>query len=342
LGRLGEQGRDLLPLRFGQQRSRSGHRPSFGAADSPYLSSQKTQLPSFQDPVLGYATASNHNDLTEFLQRLSSPRELVDQLSDRSRLLFDTEWCDPIEKQIERYASETAGSLSSFFEKQPTGKLIEFSVIGRIMQVNDLLIESNRFRGNPLVDAPTSWQYLLWKYEYGAGTPPQSSEDVRDTLITKVVSVEGSANPGLLSGLSPEALIELRKAGAMSDLREVIRRGIEGVDSASESSLAEVGEAVVANICDAFAKHRKELDELATGRRRFCGFDVSRCITFGAISIGAASTGNLALAVIAASAGVVGAPRIDELWKTYKELASKKEKLQRSPAGLLFHHLQKR
>src|SRR5271170_1495774 len=57
-GRLGEQGRDLLPLRFGQQRTRSGHRPSLGAADSPYLSSQKIQLPSFQNTVLGYATAS--------------------------------------------------------------------------------------------------------------------------------------------------------------------------------------------------------------------------------------------------------------------------------------------
>src|SRR6202166_949306 len=59
-GRLGEQGRDLLPLRFGQQRTRSGHRPSLGAANSPYLSSQKIQLPSFQDSVLGYATASRN------------------------------------------------------------------------------------------------------------------------------------------------------------------------------------------------------------------------------------------------------------------------------------------
>src|SRR5271155_3351123 len=57
-GRLGEQGRDLLPLRFGQQCTRSGHRPSLGAADSPYRSSQKIQPPYFQDPVLGYATAS--------------------------------------------------------------------------------------------------------------------------------------------------------------------------------------------------------------------------------------------------------------------------------------------
>jgi hypothetical protein len=58
LGWFGEQGRDFLPLRFGQQRTGSRHRPSFGAADSAYLSFHKIQLPSFQSLVLGYATAS--------------------------------------------------------------------------------------------------------------------------------------------------------------------------------------------------------------------------------------------------------------------------------------------
>jgi hypothetical protein len=48
LGRFGEQGRDFLPLRFGQQRTGSRHRPSFGAADLAYASSAKAQPPSFQ------------------------------------------------------------------------------------------------------------------------------------------------------------------------------------------------------------------------------------------------------------------------------------------------------
>jgi hypothetical protein len=58
LARLGKQGSNVLPLHFRQQRTRPGHQPSFGAADFVYLSSEKTQLPSFQGPVLGYATAS--------------------------------------------------------------------------------------------------------------------------------------------------------------------------------------------------------------------------------------------------------------------------------------------
>src|SRR6516162_8981 len=42
-GRLGEQGRDFLSLRIGQQRTGSRHRPSFGAADSAYPSFHQTQ-----------------------------------------------------------------------------------------------------------------------------------------------------------------------------------------------------------------------------------------------------------------------------------------------------------
>src|ERR1700688_112793 len=47
-GRLGEQGRHFLPLRFGQQRTRPRHRPSFGAADLAYLPFSKIQPSSFQ------------------------------------------------------------------------------------------------------------------------------------------------------------------------------------------------------------------------------------------------------------------------------------------------------
>src|SRR5258707_8723988 len=72
LERFGKQGSDFLPLHFRQQRPRPGHRPSFGAADFAYLSSEKTQLPSFQEPVLGYATASNDFEISRSKLLLTS------------------------------------------------------------------------------------------------------------------------------------------------------------------------------------------------------------------------------------------------------------------------------
>jgi hypothetical protein len=59
-GWLGEQGRNFLPLRFGQQRTGPRHRPSFGSADSAYALFWKTRPSSFQALVSGYATASSY------------------------------------------------------------------------------------------------------------------------------------------------------------------------------------------------------------------------------------------------------------------------------------------
>jgi hypothetical protein len=78
LGRLGKQGRDLLPLRFGQQRSRPCHRPSLGATDSAYPSFPRTQPPLFQSLVRSYATASSGFRNTKSTgDPLDKPSELV-------------------------------------------------------------------------------------------------------------------------------------------------------------------------------------------------------------------------------------------------------------------------
>jgi Protein of unknown function (DUF5131) len=71
LGRFGEQGRDSLPLRFGQQRTGPRHRPSCGAADPAYPSFPETQPSSFQKLVPGYATAS-YQILTKRPGRIAS------------------------------------------------------------------------------------------------------------------------------------------------------------------------------------------------------------------------------------------------------------------------------
>jgi hypothetical protein len=282
---------------------------------------------------------ANVEELTAFLVDLSSPAELVARVSDPSRLLFDTEWAGPLEQQIKRYGEEIAGRLGPGLGTDSAGRTIQLALIGRMMQANDVVFKASRLRGNPIIDAPTSWQYLLWKYEYDGRLPENLSPSIRDLLITKVISVEGSAKIGLLTSVPPEVLIELRRSGAMAELREVMRKGVEDVDAASPASLAEVGETVVTNLSHAFAKHRKELEEFHSTQRKFFGFDVGRWIAFGGISIGAASGGSPSLAVLAASLGMIGAPRIDELWTRWKEIQSQGDTLRRSPTGILFRHL---
>jgi hypothetical protein len=53
--------------------------------------------------------------------------------------------------------------------------------------------------GSPLIDAPTSWQHLQWKYEYD-GDDAISSADKRNILISKALDSR------MLDGVPPDTL----------------------------------------------------------------------------------------------------------------------------------------
>lgn len=103
---------------------------------------------------------ANFQELTDFLEKFPDPGALIASLSDASRLLFDVDWSGP-DDQIRRYTSEINARLTGGASQQSVGKAVQFGLLGRMMQANDVLFKASRVQGNPLVDAPTSWQYLL-------------------------------------------------------------------------------------------------------------------------------------------------------------------------------------
>jgi hypothetical protein len=92
------------------------------------------------------------------------------------------------------------------------------------MQANDSIWASNRYFGTPLVDATTSWRYLLWTYEYSS----ERSVDLNFTapeklLISKAIQPDHE-EPVLHVLKAPlQTLIELRKHHALTELREIMR-----------------------------------------------------------------------------------------------------------------------
>jgi hypothetical protein len=99
---------------------------------------------------------------------------------------------------------------------------------------------------------------------------------------------------------------------------------------------------VIENVASAFAEHAKQLQELATSRRKFDGLDVSRWIAAGGLSIAAAAIPDVRwLAILGASATVFGASKPEELLARHRELNAESERLKRSPTGIMFRHLKK-
>src|ERR1017187_781363 len=277
--------------------------------------------------------------LQSFLSQFLTADKWVAKRVDPTRLLFDSDWSETLPEQFARYTQDTA----SWFPGTVGASVAETTYrafFGRMMQTNDLLFRSAGYRGTPLIDAATSWQYLLWKYEYDSDCSGMSQKEMQETVISKAIATEGSTEFGMLSGVSPQSLIELRRKGAMASLREAIRNGLKDIDLSSLDSLPRVADEVIATIDRKFEEHDRELRGIISSRRKFFGQDVSRCVVVGGLSIAAALTQNVSLAILAAAAPfTVGAPSIPDLRKQWQSLQAQSQELQRSPAAILFRHL---
>lgn len=148
--------------------------------------------------------------VNQFLRGFKKAEELVSALAEPNRLLFDTEWNEPLDAQFARYAEDVEGKFKP--GTNDASHITARMILGRMMQSNDTAFRAARFGGTPLIDAETSWRYLVWKYEYN-GNLPRRPDDNRELILNKAISIEGTGN-GMLSNLPPEMLIELRKQGA--------------------------------------------------------------------------------------------------------------------------------
>ncbi|HEY4679393.1 MAG TPA: hypothetical protein VIJ01_19675 [Candidatus Angelobacter sp.] len=279
---------------------------------------------------------SSADDLLKFVSKYNEPAALLGQIADPSRVLFDAEWSGSLADQFARLNSEIGPLMGSSLSSAE--KFYRF-LLGRMGQANDVLFRSKRYVGTPLVDAPTSWQYLLWKYEYD-GRRTSASGNMKNLVISKAVQVEGRNELGMLAGVPPETLIRLRKEGALANLREILSKGIGEIDSASSTTLTEVADKVIENVDAAFSAHAKDLKDLSSSKRKFYGFDIGRWIAVGGLSIAAASLESRGLGILAtASAAILGSPSGPDVKKGWEELKDTKQKLERSPTGMLFRHL---
>ena len=174
------------------------------------------------------------------------------------------------------------------------------------MQANDLVLGSSQYRGTPLVDAPTSWQYLLWKYEYD-GKLSHDEDSVADLVVSRAIQTAHGPQLSILSGLPPQALIDLRREGAMADIRQILRRGIKDIELSSEDDLSHVADQVAHDINSAMSDHERKLRELTSSRKKFFGKDVSGFVGVGVVSIAAVASSNVALQILAVGLGMLAA-----------------------------------
>lgn len=274
------------------------------------------------------------DDLLDYIQPFDTPDKLAKALTNPERLLFDSEWSGSPEEKIARNLGEDHTRAIGI---DHAGKMLAFTTYGRMSQVNDLLLKSFRLRGTPLIDAPTSWQYFNWKLEYD--TQRLTSSDITHLHIVRGLQAAADQEMQWLGKVPSNALIEIRKQGALEEIRKILGEGIEQLTTANPNNFYRTRDQITDNIHKAFKEHNKKIKDLSNKKWRFAGIDLGSCVVVGTLAVAGAITGNPLLGVMAWGANeALDPPKLKDLPNKIKALQEESQKIKRSPVGMLFKY----
>lgn len=270
-------------------------------------------------------------DLQEFLTNLNTAADVVSKFVDPSRMLFDSDWTDTPERQLRKAIDENAAISGNH-----AGSVVFAQCFGRMSQATDISWKSISLGGVPLIDAPTSWQYYNWSLEYDA-----QRDSVEHLPLHMSRGMQRLAETDLqwLGDIPPDSLIEIRKQGALEEIRKMLSSGVEEVISLNPDNFFRSADKIYDNLEAAFSEHQRKIDELRAKKWKFAGRDIGSWVVAGSIEVAAAIFGTPAWGLAtAAISQVTDAPKLKDIPGKVREMKQESEQLSKSAAGLLFRH----
>lgn len=271
-------------------------------------------------------------ELMEFAQELDTIERTVAEIGDESRVLFDTEWTGDVSSQLNQALQSE--HYKPFIDSP--GVLLASQALGRMSVSNELLIKSRRLNGTPIIDAPTSWQYLVWKMEYDSERA-ESQTGEQDLHILRGLQDLAMSEMEWLGNIPSDALIDIRKQSAMNEIRLMLGNGINDIVNSNPANFHRSRDQIFENINAAFLQHKKNIDKLRAKQWKFAGKDMGSWMVVGSLGITAAVTGMpvWGLAAIVADQ-LLDAPKLKDIPQSIRELADESNKVKKSPVGMLF------
>lgn len=271
------------------------------------------------------------DELREFLLEFKDIEHFVSSLADPSRLLFDTEWRGDKASQIKRALQESA-----LISGEHVGRMVFNQCFGRMSQATDLLWKSQSLGGIPLVDAPTSWKYFNWSLEYIAQFDVNKNTPL---YVSRGMLRLAESEMQWIGNIPNDALIEIRKEGALEEIRSIISKGVDEVAALNPDNFFRSADKIYDNLETAFADHQSKIDALRAKKWKFATSDIGSWVVSGAVEVASAILGTptLGLASVAVSQ-LTDAPKIKDIPKAMRDLKAEGEAITKSATGLLFKY----
>lgn len=282
------------------------------------------------------------DEVAELFSSLKTVEEVEKLIKNPQRLLFDTEWKEPIGVQISKYLDND--SIRGIREQTnfSVGSVVFSSIWQRMMQASDIQRRSHDIRGIPLIQAPTSWEYYNWKISYDSQIYGRDEEIAADLHITRAMQNLPEEDFAWLGNIPTNTLIKMRQDGAIDEFRSIIGSGINEIINLDKNDFLQTGEKVIDNLSNAFRDHQLKLMQIESKILKLYGLDLSSCLLLGGISIAASFLPNgTAIGASLTVGGMMFGPKtknILEIIKEWKKTSTEKKKLSSNAVGILFKH----
>ena len=279
-------------------------------------------------------TFESVDELLEYAGTLDTIERTVAEIEAPDRVLFNTEWGKDPATQIQK-------ALNSKHFKElgvdTPGAILAMQSVMRMSISNEILIRASRLNGTPIIDAPTSWQYLTWKMEYDVARIEQKT-NLKDLYILKGLQDLAGSDMQWIGNIPIEALVEVRQQGAMDEIRNILGNGVSELISSNPTNFHRSRDQIFDNIREAFQQHQRKINTLRDKKWEFAGHDIFSWLVTGSLGITAAVTGVpvWGLAAIAANQ-LLDAPKLRDIPQSIRYLADENNKIQKSPVGMLFN-----
>jgi hypothetical protein len=280
----------------------------------------------------------NFEELADFGKSLDTIDKVLKELKEPHRVLFDTDFKEPLAEQIK---NQIKGQSGQMLRTQNPGLIVSTLGLGRMGVSNEILLKAAKVGGVPLIDAPTSWQYFKWKLEYD-GERTIESLNITNTHILKGLNDLNYTNLQWIGKIPTDGLIEIRKSGAIEEIRKVLSQGIDDIALADHLDFNSTSKKVFENLNIAFENHQKNIKELVNKKWKIAGKDFGSWLVMGSLEIASAYTGTPIYGVpTVVLSQLLDAPKLKDLpdsIKTIKQLEKEKQNLKKSPIGLMFNY----
>lgn len=278
-------------------------------------------------------TFADIDELVDFLKHFKSSSDIVSALARPNELVFATEWEGDLPSQIDRYLLEHGSKLNI----SHPGQAVFIQLLTRFSQANDSFQRSRELRATPIVRAETSWLWFNWMLRNNALA--EDSEALVGLHLARALGTTVKSEISWLGNVPPAALLEIRKVGALEEIREIMSAGIRDLVAARPDNFHRTGDKVFDNLHVAFRDHEVKLNELRAKKWKFAGLDVGSFFVVGGIEMAAALTGLPLFGAAAATASRLGVvPTAKELKEKLSQIRGESKTVTSTGVGILFKH----